>query len=263
MAITKNITQQPFDVDAQRFILAAGLTRFVDKRAINYLIQNFKTNNLWTKCAAIYPMVGGNVWSCKLNLINPIDSVLAFRLNFTANPTISYNGIDWNGTTQFANTNLAPSSSSVIAQNSSHISYYSRDNINESSIDMGATDIGGYTYIDIRISDTTRGLNNNLSTDVASNVANTDSRGFFMNTRTNATQLSLVKNGVTTTFTQVSFGRPSGTIYIGARNNSGTAANFGSKQCAFASIGSGLTSTDAFNMYNIVQQFQIILNRAV
>jgi hypothetical protein len=52
-------------------------------------------------------------------------------------------------------------------------------------------------------------------------------------------------------------------IYIGAQNNGGNAVEFGSKQCAFASIGDGLTDADALNLYTIVQAYQTALGRQV
>ena len=40
-------------------------------------------------------------------------------------------------------------------------------------------------------------------------------------------------------------------------------ANFSSKECAFASIGDGLTDTEADDFYTAVQAFQTTLNRQV
>ena len=53
-------------------------------------------------------------------------------------------------------------------------------------------------------------------------------------------------------------------IYFGARNQTGGPFNFSNKEEAFAFIGnSSLTDIDALNLYNIVQQYQTILNRQV
>ena len=52
-------------------------------------------------------------------------------------------------------------------------------------------------------------------------------------------------------------------IYVGARNNAGTAQLFSSKQFAFASIGDGLTDTEAADFYTTVQAFQTTLGRQV
>ena len=48
------------------------------------------------------------------------------------------------------------------------------------------------------------------------------------------------------------------------RNSGGSTSYFyGNKQCAFASIGDGLTDADAVNFYNAVQTYQTTLNRQV
>lgn len=257
MAIkAQNIT--PFDSDAQRFILAAGLTRTFDKRAINYLVQGFKANNFWARCAAIYPLVGGNLWSAKFNLKNPRDSVLAYALSFVANPSISYMGVDWNGTTQYANTNLNPSTSGTLLLNSTHISYYSRENTSGSLSDMGNTVTPDFLLL---------GISNVYSVNSAGAIAftNADTRGHFIITRTSSTLTTQYKNGVSVSSNAInpSTVLPNNNIFIGARSLNGAASNFTNRQCAFASIGSGLTAAEALVFYQIVQQFQIILQRQV
>lgn len=271
MSLTRSVIQPPFDIDAQRFIYATGVTSFNIKRAITYLVQNMKANNLWVKCQAIYPMVGGNPWSCKFNLINPRDSDLAFRLSFVANPTFSYQGVDWNGSTQYANTFVTPSTSTIILQDSCHFSYYSRENVQESSFVVGSTDgtNNRYSYLALRQAGTgNTNVDVNSASSSATTVVNSDSRGFYIASRVNATQCLAVKNGVSTTGSNNSVGLSTIPFLIAARNVGATpgsvsASGFSTQQCAFASIGSGLTTTDCFNFYNIVQQFQIILGRQV
>lgn len=261
MSLVKSVITQPFDVDAQRFIFAAGLTRFVDKRAITYLVQGFKQNGLWAKMAAIYPFVGGNVWSCKFNLKNPIDSNLAYRITYTASPTITYNGIDFNGSTQFANTNLTPSTESIISLNSAHLSYYSRENVASGGVDIGSVTTAPSTsrfYFGIQ------SLHYSINASAVTTFSNVNTSGLFTVSRTAAAVTAEYKNGASvSTSTDASTIVTNVPIYLGARDVNNAADSFGLRQCAFASVGSGLTAADAFNMYNIVQQFQIILNRAV
>ena len=56
---------------------------------------------------------------------------------------------------------------------------------------------------------------------------------------------------------------PSNSIYIGGVNNNGTLIEPSTKQCAFASIGDGLTDAQVNNLYNSVQTFQTSLSRNV
>ena len=51
-------------------------------------------------------------------------------------------------------------------------------------------------------------------------------------------------------------------IYLGARNIGG-GNQYAARECAFASIGDGLTDTDVSNLYTAVQAFQTTLSRNV
>ena len=55
---------------------------------------------------------------------------------------------------------------------------------------------------------------------------------------------------------------PANPVYIGALG-AGSGAYFTTKQCTFASIGDGLTDTEAANFYTAVQAFQATLGRAI
>jgi hypothetical protein len=53
-------------------------------------------------------------------------------------------------------------------------------------------------------------------------------------------------------------------LYIGCGNIGGTStASFSDAQCAFASIGNGLTSTEVANYYTAVQNFNTTLSRQI
>jgi hypothetical protein len=58
---------------------------------------------------------------------------------------------------------------------------------------------------------------------------------------------------------------PNFNIYIGASNNQGTPSEYqrGGTNYALASIGDGLTDTEAANYYTAVQTFQTTLGRQV
>ena len=57
--------------------------------------------------------------------------------------------------------------------------------------------------------------------------------------------------------------RPNIPLFIGAANTTGGAVAFSNFQTAFASIGDGLTDTQAANFYTAVQAFQTTLGRQV
>ena len=73
-----------------------------------------------------------------------------------------------------------------------------------------------------------------------------------------------IKNGIKLIqSTQVTSAIPNINNYIGALNHAGTFNFPSSKNFAFSSIGSGLTDTEAANLYTAVQAFQTTLNRQV
>src|SRR5262245_27713895 len=91
-----------FDSDAQAFITAAGITDDTQEAALHTLVIAAKANGWWTKCFAIYPMVGGSASSHKYNLKDPQDTNGAYRLDFQGGWSHTSSGADPNGTTGYA-----------------------------------------------------------------------------------------------------------------------------------------------------------------
>ena len=243
------------DADAQAFITAAAITDPTQQTAIDTLVKGMKADGIWTKMKAIYPFVGGTASTHKWNLKDPRDLDAAFRLVFSGGWTHSSNGATPNGTNGYADTFLIPSTS--LTTTSGHLSTYSRSNTNV-GFDMGA---------DIQINAVISRFNNvfyaNYGTYDA-NVANTDSRGHFITNRNSATKTTGFKNGNKVIDFTVTANLSSFQIAIGAlRNSSSSVVQYSNKQTAFASIGNGLTDTEAANLYTRVQAFQTSLSRQV
>ncbi len=248
------------DVDAQTFITAANITNGIQKIAINTLVIDLKGYGIWTKSKALYPIVGGTSAAHAINLKTPG----TYNLTFTAGWVHSANGALPNGTSDFANTTIT---TSLLSLNSGHLSYYSRTNSTGVYGEMGALRNTPNSYTDLAInSSSVPGayvrFNNGGN---VTGIANTNTTGFYINSRTASNSLKLFKNGslfqsLTTVSSATDSTRP---IYIGAINNQGTAVNFTNRQCAFASIGDGLTDAEAANFYTAVQKFQTLLGRQV
>jgi hypothetical protein len=90
-----------------------------------------------------------------------------------------------------------------------------------------------------------------------------DTRGFACNTKISSGAVKGFWNNSLIGSETVVDALTNREIYIGGRNSNGTANTFSSKQCAFASIGDGLTDTQASNFYTAVQAFQTTLSRQV
>jgi hypothetical protein len=249
------------DPDAQAFITAAAITDPTQQAAINTLVVDLKGYNVWTKMKALYPMVGGTASQHKFNLKNPLDTDAAFRLVFSGGWTHSSNGATPNGTNAYADTFLNPSTSLTTA--SAHFSKYNRTNDLVGNKVDGIFDANNNSFFQQNYS-----AGNGIIGSIGSlaSYTPTDTRGLFTATRTSTNAFKVFKNSSsvatnTTTITNIANFK----FFIGARNDGATGgqAFYNSYQCAFASIGDGLTDTEAANLYTAVQAFQTALGRSI
>lgn len=269
-----------YDADAQLFITATGISG-TNATAINTLVLDLKAATIWTKMKALYPMVGGTATAHKFNLKNPLDTDAAFRLVFSGGWTHSTNGALPNGTNAYASTFFVPSSNLTL--HNTHLSFYSRTSSfgTGTKICMGASSNTGiyngkeafYLYFSASLSQIGAVQNSELSaTDYAFKNSFANRLGFFINSRTSATAttLKLFKNGIAENNATTS---PTGQalninqLYIGALRNQTVSSPFAStydnSECAFSSIGEGLTDAEALSFYNAVQTYQTTLGRQV
>jgi hypothetical protein len=253
------------DIDATSFITAAGITDSTQQSALHSLVIQLKSYGIWTKMKALYPFVGGTASSHKFNLKDPRDLDAAYRLVFNGGWTHSATGAKPNGTTGWATTYFNPVTQ-LTTQSSNHLAIYLRTNINELAVDMGS--FAGYVGlgydIESRYSNVLYSFNG-IQNDYVS-FANTDSRGLFINTRTSNNVHKILINGVVRgTNTNNFLGFPNTNIALATRYNvsTGLPQSYSSKESAFASIGDGLSDTEAANFYTAVQAYQTTLGRAV
>lgn len=256
------------DPNAQAFILAARITNMMQKSAINNLVKSLKSAGIWSKCNAIYPFVGGNERSHSFNLINTAQ----YQLTFFGGWTHASTGATPNGTNGYADTFIVPNT--VMGANSAHLSYYSRTNSAVNlEIAMGVLNsTTGAAGLNLVIRRSGGDLNSFRATEAAGatglvNSTSTDARGLTSGSITASNSRKLYKNGtlLNTNSSTITWGRSSDKLYLGAglATDTGLAAFFTNKECAFASIGSGLTDAEAATLYTIVQTYQTLLNRNV
>jgi hypothetical protein len=246
------------DADAIAFLAAAGITDATITSAICTLVTTMKADGTWAKCNAIYPMVGGTATTHKFNLKNPLDTNAAFRLSFVGGWTHSANGALPNGTNAYAETFCLHTQ-----LNSASMSFYSRTNSTGLFNDIGnSTATTPNSIILSRYLDRFYG-NLNQSTD--SFVANTNSTGLFTVSRTANNILRLFKNAsLLLNSTALSTSIPTQTITLSAWKQSAmTITRYSNRQCAFATIGTGLTDGEALALYNSIQAMQTTLSRNV
>ena len=248
------------------FIAAAGITDATQKQAICTLVSDLQSYGIWNKMKAIYPFVGGTSSTHKWNLKDPRDLDAAFRLVFSGGWTHSNTGATPNGTNGYADTFLTPSTS--ISQNSAHLSFYSRTNSLGNGMNIGQIqqipDIRGL-HIGISYSGNSNQMRTRCNSIIAStSYTPTDTRGLFSISRINSSEFRGYRNS-SNVFTLTATSNTPGNlnIILGAINTSSGAADYSTNECAFASIGDGLTGTEAANLYTAVQAYQTTLGRQV
>ena len=257
------------DADAQAFITAANITNTTQQNAIIKLVTDLKGYGIWTKMKALYPFVGGTAAQHRFNLKDPRAVDAAYYLTFYGGGTHSANGYLPNGNS-YADTKL--NASTVLTHNSVHLGYYSQNNTNGlNNGGVGKCEIGtqnGSNLVSMYVKSYTTNFYGIIYKNDASNWViqdNQDSRGFYVTSRLSATQMKGFKNGVQigNTVTISTNTAPNQNIYLGANNATNVATEFSDRESAFASIGDGLTDTEAANFYTAVQTFQTTLGRQV
>jgi hypothetical protein len=255
----------PVDPDAQAFITAAAITDPTQQSAVNQLVVDLKTANIWTKMKAIYPFVGGSSSTHKFNLKDPRDLDAAFRLVFNGGWTHSSTGVQANGVNGYADTKLNLLLN--LALGSNHYSFYSRTDL-QSLVAFGSDmgNLGDYSassFSNLRIRNNSLGVKYfSIGADNGASISGeTSGLGFTIGSSTSITSRKIYANGITVaTSTNLNNGTlPNNNASIGTGANNAFQRNL----CAFASIGDGLTDTEASNFYTAVQSFQTTLSRNI
>lgn len=255
-----SFTSNPYDASAvtyfTRYSVAPSST---DKRIISDFYRGVKFDNsllpsgsLSTLFDAIWLMANPYQDGAKFNLISN-----SFSLTEVASPSwTSYQGYTGNGTSSYLNTGLAPSATTIASQNSFSYGIYLRNNSAVAG-QSGAVNAGNTSWVVIgpKFTDNKMyfGVNSALADFGASATTITDSLGLKSAKRTNSTTVVAYdrSNVLLNQTTGASAARTTQIIYIGARNNAGTADSFDVRQISFAFIGIGTISIP--NLYTRIQ----------
>ena len=252
---------QSGDQDAQAFfnrvIAAGGALTLTEQSAIAQLVIDMKTAGIWNSMKAIYPMVGASAAACAQNLKSS-----SFTGTFTSGWTFASTGVTPNGTSAYMSTNLNPSTS--LTNNNLHFSYYSRTNISEARQDFNASNaLVSTSEIFLTMFSNILYFTANIFAPNTASISVANTLGFVIGNTTANNVRNIWKGGTklaTDTSTNTT-ALPNITALLSARAN--PIQEFSSKQQAFASIGDGLTDTQASNFYTAVQAFQTSLSRQV
>ena len=240
------------DLDAEAFLSAAGITDPTISAAVTQLVVDLKTDGLWTKIHALYPFVGGSATTHKFNLKDPQDLDAAFRMTFFGGITHDATGITGNGSNGYTNTNYNPLNEGLT--NTSNAMFYMVGTNAAGGYDMGVSNTNHYSisrYSTNAYLFSNIGLSVNLGTQ-------SDSIGFYINTRESATDMRVYKDGAlvgsNTTSTTGAF--PNANFKMMSLD-----PQYSSKTYQLAGISDGLTVADCANLTTINNTFQTALGR--
>lgn len=250
-----------YDADAQAFFdrvaTAGGSLSTTEKNATNQLVLDLKSYSIWTKMKAIYPMVGASAAACSQNLKSS-----SFTGTFNGGWTYASTGATPNGTSAYMDTNLIPSNS--LASNGQSYTFYSTiDTPSGSKREMGGQTLTSLKDVGLLIKFSGNLFYAIIGGSIYPNVSNSNSKGMYTINRTDLLNVKGFKNGSLVINSPQSTELLPISIYVGARNLDGVGNNFSDRECAFSSIGDGLTDTEASNFYTAVQAFQTTLSRQV
>ena len=247
---------------AKVFIQEANITDPTQVTAINYLVKELVDNNLMGKCKVIYPMIGGDATRHRYNLVD----VGANLLTFIGGWTHGANGALPNGVNAYATTGFVPS---TIVENNIHFSYYSRTNSQISDeLIIGSNSLGlsPSTYLRIRdAGNQTQAYSSGIGTNQPTAFGTLDSRGLFMGNFQSDTLRQVIRNKTVLNQNTVNqaLGKSTQQMYLSSYNNNNAPLTFTNKECAFASVGNGMTNVEQSLFYDIIQEYQTILGRNV
>ena len=237
------------------FIAATGISDTTIINALNTMDLSLISAGLDTKIKALYPFVGGSASTHKYNFMDARDLDAAFRLYFSGGWTHNSNGVTGNGTNAYAQTFFNPVTQ-ALSINSSHLSYYARTN-GGPGVWIGNGALNGFLE-----NITGNALYGSLGTVSYMFYASTSIGNLFnMVNRTSNTYQELRRQGSSlVSSASISTSYNNQDFFINSYN---TTQLFSSSNCAFSSIGDGLTNTEASTFYTITQTFQTSLSRQV
>jgi hypothetical protein len=263
----------PYDANASEFIFAAGISGST-ANAVNQLVLDLKSYNLWNEMYAIYPLVGGTYNSCKYNL-KDIDTYTLLETGSTGTITYSNLGVTFPGnsntTSKVLDTQFKDTGSNW-SYDSASMGYYINSYASSSAL--------GFPYImGCRNSPNPNNImGNNYGTGVAPVGAGSFLTSFMPgNTYPPNNDNNNEPVGLFTVCTDVNYGtsvnykngeytgQSTGienlhtniNIFLGGVSNQ---RSFQGRLC-FGLIGKGLTGTQNANLNTAVYTFQVTLGR--
>jgi len=259
------------DADAANYLAAVGIindatvyyagtpqeiTGAAIYTAMNNFVGALKSEGVYAKLKAVYPLIGGNAGNHKWNLINPQDTNAAHRMLWYGSGIHSKTGFKGDASTAYGDTNFNSLTHGII--NNESFGFYSRTDIAGDFIDMGHR--GGDNSF---IYSSFNGIfyNQNQTNSYPSLISSSDSLGFYQSSRELSDSYKVQKGTAVFSQTIPSTGQSANNFYLA--NASVYRDRYTPREYAYCFTGEGLTDTQMTAHYNAVQNLQTDLKRAV
>lgn len=223
--------------------------------ALDTFISTLKSDGIWTLLDALWlPATNGDSDFACYNLKDPT----TFKLTKVNSPTFtSLEGFTGNGTSSYLNTNYSPSTDGI--------------NIDTNDISVGAyvRSVGGSGIL-VGSQNTTGNTNGILLPDssalrlVSSGfISSSASAGFYQIDRAVSVDIKQYQDGTNTATNTITITNyPSQSLFIGARNQEGTANVFSTAQVSMAYVSSTINGKFT-EFYNAIQAYMTAIGKQV
>jgi uncharacterized lipoprotein NlpE involved in copper resistance len=245
-----------FDSDALAYFTSYSITDATEKGAVNTLVNGLKDNSLWAKGISLHTISPTSLAASQGNLINPG----TFDLTWNNSPTHGAGGVLLNGSTQFAQMGIIPGTHLTI----NDVTIWARIVTASTTIVvlMGANQSTSQRLQIIPRSGDTFLFDCYGTADGRISAANTSTTARYLATRRASNDFESYKDGVSQVSATGSNGsQPSIEMYLGAQNNSGSAANHVTGTITDAGVFTGLTDAEVTILDGLLTTYNTTLGR--
>jgi hypothetical protein len=209
--------------------------------AIDALVRALKAGGIWAKLDLLYLMAAHDEQAARRNWMGDAFNLAAVNVpGFVAD-----RGFTGDGATSYLDTGFQPGvSAGAGGQDDNHLGVWCRTNASSAGFDIAATN----HTLNANNAGNVNSRNMAGATDVVGGVAT--SVGHTLHSRSGGAGYAVYRNGaVLGTVVRASSAPAAASLFVCARNASGTPSSFGTRQIAAAHAGSALNATEAATMH--------------
>ena len=245
-----------YDPDAVAYFTAASITDVTEKDAVNQLVLDLKgtgstTNNsdVWTDMLAFYPISPTSLAAAAYNLIDPT----LYEIDWKNSPTHSTEGIEFDGTAQYGDTGLKPST--VMTSQDTSIGWKGVPDTGATMSSMGSIVTTSQRLQLLRTASAVTGRSYRTGTTYQVSASGTRNYSHYTMSQRGASDVELYEDGVSVDTGLGGGTLPNINIFFGAQNNAGSPTNYWDGEMTFGFAGNGLITNQVVDMYDAVVKY--------